>query len=144
MKTEQRKVRGLEWGPQVKQTALLASPVNTGQVQKEETKYIKKRSQNWASLFFWVAPYTLGMYFLCLPSKTELYPNCYTGLTFQIFAAARQNWGNYTLPWQSGQGKSVLWVHKQDGVLCDVIMQITSYYLCHILLARSKLQVLNT
>ena len=29
-KIEQRKVWGLEWGPQVKQTALLASPIYTG------------------------------------------------------------------------------------------------------------------
>ena len=28
-KIEWRKVRGPEWGPQVKQTALLASPVNS-------------------------------------------------------------------------------------------------------------------
>ena len=27
--------------------------------------------------------------------------SCNTGLPFQIFAAARQNWGNYTLPWHT-------------------------------------------
>ena len=43
-KTEQRKVRGLGSGPQVEQTALLASPVYTGQAQGEEKTY-KKRSQ---------------------------------------------------------------------------------------------------
>ena len=38
MKLEQRKVQGLEWGPQVKQTALLASLIYTGQAQGEEKK----------------------------------------------------------------------------------------------------------
>jgi len=33
MKVEQRKVQEPEWGPQVKQTALLASPIYTGQAQ---------------------------------------------------------------------------------------------------------------
>ena len=37
-KIEQRKVRG----PQVKQTALLASPIYVGQAQGEEKKHIKK------------------------------------------------------------------------------------------------------
>ena len=46
MKLEQRKVQGLEWGPQVKQTALLASLFYIGQAQGEEKKH-KKRSQNW-------------------------------------------------------------------------------------------------
>ena len=58
MKIEQRKFRGLEWEPQVKQTALLASPIYKGQAQGEEKKH-KKRSQNWTSGFsslqvFWV------------------------------------------------------------------------------------------
>ena len=43
-KTEQRKVWGPEWGPQVEQAALLASPVYIGQAQGEEKTY-KKRSQ---------------------------------------------------------------------------------------------------
>ena len=43
-KIKQRKVRGLEWGPQVEQTALLASPIYIGQAQGEEETY-KKRSQ---------------------------------------------------------------------------------------------------
>ena len=42
-KIEQRKVRG----PQVKQTALLASPIYIGQAQREEKKKTyKKRSKN--------------------------------------------------------------------------------------------------
>ena len=44
-KTEQRAIRGLERGPQVKQTALLASPIYIGQAQGEEEKH-KTRSQN--------------------------------------------------------------------------------------------------
>ena len=34
-KIEQRKVRGPEWGPQVKQTTLLAGPVYIGPAQGE-------------------------------------------------------------------------------------------------------------
>ena len=36
VKIEQRKVPGPEWGPQVEQTALLASPIYIGQAQGEE------------------------------------------------------------------------------------------------------------
>ena len=54
---EQRKVRGPEWGPQVEQTALLASPIYIGQAQGEEEKH-KKRSQRAGGLsslrVFWV------------------------------------------------------------------------------------------
>ena len=53
MKIEQRKVRVPEWEPQVKWTALPASPIYTEQAQEEEEKTYKKRSQNWAfSLFY--------------------------------------------------------------------------------------------
>ena len=68
VKIEQRKVRGPECGPQVKQTALLARPVYTGQAQEEKKTY-KKRSQNWAraSLLFTsfgsAFPHILRMYF---------------------------------------------------------------------------------
>ena len=58
MKIEQRKVRGPEWGPQVKQTALLASPVYIGQAQgMEKKKHIKREAKiaRGASLrVFWV------------------------------------------------------------------------------------------
>ena len=37
-KIEQRKVQGLEWGPQVKQIGLLASPIYIGQAQGEEKR----------------------------------------------------------------------------------------------------------
>ena len=51
MKIEQRKVRGPEWGPQVEQIALLASPIYTGQAWGEEKTY-KKRSQRAGGLPF--------------------------------------------------------------------------------------------
>ena len=39
VKTEQRKVQEPEWGPQVEQTALLASPIYIGQAQGEDKTY---------------------------------------------------------------------------------------------------------
>ena len=45
-KMEQKKIQGLESEPQMKQTALLASPVYIGRAQGEEKKTYKKRSQN--------------------------------------------------------------------------------------------------
>ena len=39
---EQRNVRGLQRGPQEKQTAVLASPVYIGQAQGEEKKHIER------------------------------------------------------------------------------------------------------
>ena len=68
-KIEQRKDRGLELGPQVEQTALLASPIYIGQAQGEEEKMYKKRSQNGpgASLLFQpfgtACPHVSRMYF---------------------------------------------------------------------------------
>ena len=55
MKTEERKVWGLEWEPEVKQTALLASPNYIGQAPGRRETY-KKRSRNWACS----APYMSG------------------------------------------------------------------------------------
>ena len=54
-KIEQRKVQGLEWEPQVKQTALLASPIYIGQAQREEKKHVKRRAKIETALFFWVS-----------------------------------------------------------------------------------------
>ena len=42
MKIEERKVRGPKWGPQVKETALLASPIYIGQARGERKKNIKR------------------------------------------------------------------------------------------------------
>ena len=69
VKIEQRKVQGPEWGPQVKQTALLASPICIGQAQGEEKKHIKKEAKigPGASLllvsFGLACPHTSRMYF---------------------------------------------------------------------------------
>ena len=62
---EQRNVRGLQRGPQEKQTAVLASPVYIGQAQGEEKKHIKRgaKIEPGTSLFF----EPLG----CLPSHLE-------------------------------------------------------------------------
>ena len=58
-KIEQRKIRGPEGGPRVKQTALLASPIYIGQAQGEEKRTYKKRSQRAGGLsslhVFWVS-----------------------------------------------------------------------------------------
>ena len=66
MKIEQRKVWGPEWGPQVKQSALLANPIYTEQAQEEEEKKNKKikiraKIEVGGSLVFW----------LNLPSRLE-------------------------------------------------------------------------
>ena len=42
-KVEEKKIQRLEWQPQVKQTALLASPIHEGQAQREEEKEKKKK-----------------------------------------------------------------------------------------------------
>ena len=39
-KMEQKKIQGLEWEHEMKQTALLANPVYIGQAQGEERKHI--------------------------------------------------------------------------------------------------------
>ena len=51
-KIEQRKVQGLEWGPQAKPTALLVSPIYTGQAQRGEDKCIKGGSLEGLRPFF--------------------------------------------------------------------------------------------
>ena len=47
---EQRKVRGLEGGPKVEQTALLAGPIYIGQAQGEGKTYKKRRPKGQGSL----------------------------------------------------------------------------------------------
>ena len=47
---EQRKVQGLEGGPQVEQTALLAGPIYIGQAQGEGKTYKKRRPKSQGSL----------------------------------------------------------------------------------------------
>ena len=98
LKMEQKETQGPKWEPQVKQTALLASPICTGQAQSgEETKCTKKRKPRWTevSSFGWVHPHTSRIYFPLLVKQTL---SCNTGSPFQIFAVVRQNWGHYTFP----------------------------------------------
>jgi len=85
----------------MKQTALLASPVYIGQAQGEEENIQKgePKLSRWllfsSLLLGWPALTPPGCIFLCLPNKTGLYN---TTPLLQIFAAVRQNQGNYTLP----------------------------------------------
>ena len=80
VKIKQMKVQGPERGPQVKQTALLASPIYIGQAQGEEKKHIKRGAKigGWGLLLFsshllgWPALTPQRYIFLCLPSKIEL------------------------------------------------------------------------
>ena len=51
-KIEQRKVRGPERGPQVEQTALLASPIYIGQAQGEEKNIYKGEPKGRGPLLF--------------------------------------------------------------------------------------------
>ena len=77
----------------MKQIALLASPVYTQQAQGEETKHIKREAK--------IEPLLLGPPALSpdvFSFACQIKLSCNTGLPFQIFAAVRQNAGNYTLP----------------------------------------------
>ena len=67
---EQRKVRGPERGPQVEQTALLATPIYRGQAQGEE-KHLKRGAQSWRSLS--LAP-TLSLFSSHLLGQNALTP----------------------------------------------------------------------
>ena len=51
VKMEQKKIWGLEWEPQVKQRALLTSPVYIGQAQGEEKKQTKRGAKIESSSF---------------------------------------------------------------------------------------------
>ena len=68
----------MERGPQVEQTALLASPVYMGQAQGEEKRHIKREAKGlgvFLSLFTSfrsACPHALRMYFLSFLNKTEL------------------------------------------------------------------------
>jgi len=63
---EEKKVWGLEWEPQVKQSAFLASPIYKGQAQGEDKKRIE-RGAKIEFLFFAsfgsAHPHALKMYF---------------------------------------------------------------------------------
>ena len=157
MKIEQRKVRGLEWGPQVQQTALLASPVYTGQSQEEETKYIK-RGAKIEPLSSFGSPLTpWGCGFLCLPSKTECIWTVILVCHFKFLLQQdrteelthspdkvnkESQYCGSTTRW------SVVWCNYANYIILPMPSEKTmaphSSTLAYILLARSKLQVLNT
>ena len=139
-KTEQKKFWGLEWGAQVKQTALLASPVYIGQAQREEKKHIKwgaNIGQGGGLSSCLLGRHALtprGCIFLYFLNKTErravtlvcLRAVTLVHLPVQIFVAMRQNWGNY----KSATGNSS-WVsnsekkdHKRQNQSC--------MFLCHL------------
>ena len=90
MKIEQGKVRGLEWRPQVEQTALLASPIYIGQAQRGGEKTCKKRSQRVRGLSHSLLFVSFGLHalmprgciFLYFLNKTELkHRSCNTDLS---------------------------------------------------------------
>ena len=89
-KIEQRKVWGLEWGLQVKQTALLARPVYTGQAQGEEKKHIKRGAKTEPGTLFslhllgWPTLMPQGCIFLCLPIKLSCNTACVHHLKFLL------------------------------------------------------------
>ena len=61
---EEKKIWGPEWEPQVKQTALLASPIYIGQAQEEEKKHKKEEPKlSPASSFGSDRPHTSRIYF---------------------------------------------------------------------------------
>ena len=108
VKIEQRKV----WG----QTDLLASPIYIGQRSGGGDKCIKGGSLEGLrplfSLFFWVGPPSLLKAVLpfVFPKKTAVTLIC---LSLQIFAVARENWGNYKVPRQyqhTAEPHSMLWL----------------------------------
>ena len=93
VKIEQRKVRKHEGGPQVKQTALLASPIYIGQDQGGEKKRIKRgaKTEPGASFLCLLGRPTLtpqGCTILFFPNKTAVTS---IHLLLQIFPAVRQN-----------------------------------------------------
>ena len=94
VKMEQRQVRGPEWGLQVKQTALLASPIYTGQAQGEERGEKNKKHTKRGAGFELGAPLLFlsfglacclppclegGCIFPCFLNKTAVTWSCDTG-----------------------------------------------------------------
>ena len=88
MKIEQRKVWGLEWEHQMKQTALFASPIYIVQAQgkkkkqkKEEPKIEPPTPHRFSSLhFFWVSPPSCleDVFSLAWQIKVSVIPSCNT------------------------------------------------------------------
>ena len=77
------------------QTALLASPVHTGQARGRRKNTYKEETKCNPALP-WVSPPSHPED--VFSSACQIKRSCNTGPPFQILAAARQNQGNYTLP----------------------------------------------
>ena len=75
----------------------LASPICIGQAQGRGDKTYKKRKPRWidALPLGSACPHASRVYF---PLLGRIKLSCNSGTPFQIFAMARQNRGNYTLP----------------------------------------------
>ena len=78
-KIEQRKVRGPEWGPQVKQTALLASPIYIRQAQGEEKKSFKRGAKELGLSLSSICIFWVGM-----PSRLEEYFPLFSKLNWAV------------------------------------------------------------
>ena len=104
-KTDQRKVWGLEWEPQVKQTAFLAGQFTEGRPRGRRKQHIKRgaKMDPLSSLhIFWVGwPSDLEDVF-SFACQIKLSCNRAATLVHGFsFIVLRQNQGNYTLPWQT-------------------------------------------
>ena len=131
-KMEQRKVRGPEWELQVKQThPLLGQPSlhRAGSWGRGE-KCIKEGSQDGLRPLLGRSALMPKVVF---SFACQIKPSCNTGLPFQIFAAARENWGIYTLPRQPHEQQPArflcLWNFpgKNTGVGCHFFLQGISW-----------------
>ena len=107
-KIEQKKVQGPELGPQVKETALLASTVYTRQPQGRR-KIIKRGAKIDPGPLFSLPLLGRPMLMLweCilhfLPNKNELWNGALTLVhpLLQIFTVAQEKQWSYKLPWQT-------------------------------------------
>ena len=82
---------------ETKHATFLASPIGIGQAQGRGDKTYKKRKPRWidALPLGSACPHASRVYF---PLLGRIKLSCNSGTPFQIFAMARQNRGNYTLP----------------------------------------------
>ena len=82
---------------ETKHATFLASPICIGQAQGGGDKMYKKRKPRWmeALPLGSACPHASRVYF---PLLGQIKLSCNSGTPFQIFAMARQNRGNYTLP----------------------------------------------
>ena len=111
MKIEQRMVQGLKWGPQVKQTALLASTIYIGQAHGGGDKCIKGGSLErlrplFSSSFGSAHPHSLRAYYPLFFLK-KLSCNTDLSIASNICCGETELRKNYTLPQH-------IWCHFLD------------------------------